>query len=547
MQRPQTRAFGSGALSTHLLATREAAANRNPGSATAQDAFYQLLLKSNMPAIVIERYQSGRFASNEAAAEAYTRALAMISPGSAVHVNGAPAQGGSMSPNAQAIAQAVAAQSRGSNIAFADQTNASGGKAGKGGPLHVVVADSLGTIFFRWFKFIISFAFFAYLSLAILTFMIDLFQRRPGGAGDTVKKSENQKVRFSDVHGCVEAKDELQELVEFLRNPARFNTLGGQLPKGVLLVGPPGTGKTLLARAVAGEAGVPFFYVSGSQFDEMYVGVGARRVRELFIAAKESSPAIIFIDELDSVGSKRSSRDPSHAKQTLNQLLTEMDGFESNSGVIVIAATNFPDSLDKALTRPGRFDRQVVVGLPDRVGRVAVLKHHAKNIKLGGDVNFEAIAGSTIGMSGADLANLVNMAAVRAGRQKALNVRMQDLEWAKDKVVMGSESRSMVIPEEERLATAYHEAGHALVMLSLESDKQQLYKVTILPRGMSLGHTAHMPKQDVYSHSGHDLATRMAVCLGGKMAEELIYGDDRTTSGVSSVSPPPPHKSNAHP
>nr|5UBV_A Chain A, ATPase domain of i-AAA protease [Thermothelomyces thermophilus ATCC 42464]5UBV_B Chain B, ATPase domain of i-AAA protease [Thermothelomyces thermophilus ATCC 42464] len=243
--------------------------------------------------------------------------------------------------------------------------------------------------------------------------------------------------RFSDVHGCDEAKEELQELVEFLRNPEKFSNLGGKLPKGVLLVGPPGTGKTLLARAVAGEAGVPFFYMSGSEFDEIYVGVGAKRVRELFNAAKAKAPSIVFIDELDAIGGRRNSRDATYVRQTLNQLLTEMDGFAQNSGVIILGATNFPESLDKALTRPGRFDRHVHVSLPDVRGRIAILKHHAKKIKIGSDVNIAAIAARTSGLSGAELENIVNQAAVHASKEKAKAVMQAHFEWAKDKVIMG--------------------------------------------------------------------------------------------------------------
>ncbi|CRK36730.1 hypothetical protein BN1723_018632, partial [Verticillium longisporum] len=277
--------------------------------------------------------------------------------------------------------------------------------------------------------------------------------QRPGDkANNSEVRAENQTTKFADVHGATEAKDELQELVDFLRNPDKFSTLGGKLPKGILLVGPPGTGKTLLARAVAGEAGVPFFYMSGSEFDEVYVGVGAKRVRDLFTSAKDKSPAIIFIDELDAIGGKRNARDASYVKQTLNQLLTELDGFEQNSGVIIIAATNFPEALDKALTRPGRFDRHVTVSLPDVRGRIDILKHHAKKIKAAPEINFEAIAASTSGLSGAELENIVNQAAVRASRLKETAVTMRDFEWAKDKVIMGAE-RKTVIGEKEKEMT----------------------------------------------------------------------------------------------
>ncbi|KAF6810563.1 ATP-dependent metallopeptidase [Colletotrichum sojae] len=542
----QQRYFGSSnGISRNLLASREAAANRNPGSATAQNAFYQLLLKANMPAIVIERYQSGRFANNGATDQAYNQALGMQSTAAVGGLGGhdhlpsafgnqahETSTGGNLSQaQLQAVGQALAARSRDSNMAVA-KVNGNG----QTGPLHVVVDESFGGVVFRWVKFILWFCLFTYLSLVVVTMLVEglnLF-KRPGGKVDSEAKAENQTTRFADVHGADEAKDELQELVEFLRNPDKFSTLGGKLPKGILMVGPPGTGKTLLARAVAGEAGVPFFYMSGSEFDEVYVGVGAKRVRDLFASAKSKSPAIIFIDELDAIGGRRNTRDAAYHKQTLNQLLTELDGFEQNSGVVIIAATNFPELLDKALTRPGRFDRHVTVPLPDVRGRIAILQYHAKKIKSAPDVNFEAIAASTGGLSGAELENIVNQAAVRASRLKATAVTMPDFEWAKDKVIMGAERKSMVIGQKEKEMTAYHEAGHALVSFFNESGPNKLYKVTILPRGQSLGHTAHLPEMDKYSYTTRDLKSLIETSLGGKLAEELVYGTDKVTTGVSS-------------
>ncbi|KAL0941109.1 ATP-dependent metallopeptidase [Colletotrichum truncatum] len=549
LQQRQQRLFGSNhGISRNLLASREAAANRNPGSATAQNAFYQLLLKANMPAIVIERYQSGRFATNEAVDQAYAQALGMQSTaavgglgghdhlpsafGNGGHELSQPSGNGNLSQaQLQAVGQALAARSRDSNMAMAKVSG-----NGQTGPLHVVVDESFGGVVFRWVKFVLWFCLFTYLSLVIVTMLVEglnLF-KRPGGKVDSEAKAENQTTRFADVHGADEAKDELQELVEFLRNPDKFSTLGGKLPKGILMVGPPGTGKTLLARAVAGEAGVPFFYMSGSEFDEVYVGVGAKRVRDLFASAKSKSPAIIFIDELDAIGGRRNTRDAAYHKQTLNQLLTELDGFEQNSGVVIIAATNFPELLDKALTRPGRFDRHVTVALPDVRGRIAILKYHAKKIKADAGVNFEAIAASTGGLSGAELENIVNQAAVRASRLKATAVSMTDFEWAKDKVIMGAERKSMVIGQKEKEMTAYHEAGHALVSFFNESGPNKLYKVTILPRGQSLGHTAHLPEMDKYSYTTRDLKSLIETSLGGKLAEELVYGTDKVTTGVSS-------------
>lgn len=413
----------------------------------------------------------------------------------------------------------------------------SNGTGGKDSPIHVVVEETIGGAIFKWVKFIVYFGLVMYISLILATLVIESLGalRKVGSrGGDNQAKAEHQNVKFSDVHGCDEAKEELQELVEFLKNPESFSTLGGKLPKGVLLVGPPGTGKTLLARAVAGEAGVPFFFMSGSEFDEVYVGVGAKRVRELFTAAKSKAPAIVFIDELDAIGGKRNARDAAYVKQTLNQLLTELDGFEQSSNVIILAATNFPELLDKALVRPGRFDRHVVVDLPDVRGRMAILKHHIKKIKLGNDVSLESIAAGTVGFSGAELENIVNQAAVHASKAKAQAVSMFDLEWARDKVMMGAEKKSMVISEKEKEMTAYHEAGHALVAM-FTPGTVPLHKITIMPRGLSLGMTNFLPEMDKYSTQMVEYQAQIDVALGGKVAEELIYGPDRVTSGVSQV------------
>ncbi len=460
----------------------------------------------------------------------------------------ATGSGGLTPSQLQAVGQAVAAQSQGGNISVA---KAGSGAGSKDGPLHVVVDESMGNAIFRWIKFILWFCLFGYLSLVVVSMMIEGLNtlKRPGAKIDNPEsKPENQKARFSDVHGCDEAKEELQDLVEFLRNPDKFSALGGKLPKGVLLVGPPGTGKTLLARAVAGEAGVPFFYMSGSEFDEVYVGVGAKRVRDLFAGAKAKSPAIVFIDELDAIGGRRNHRDAAYVKQTLNQLLTELDGFDQNSGVIILGATNFPELLDKALTRPGRFDRHVVVSLPDVRGRIAILKHHSKKIKMGTDVNLEAIASGTSGFSGAELENIVNQAAIHASKRKAQFVTHLDMDYARDKLMMGAEKKSMVITPEEKEMTAYHEAGHALVAYFAKESKTSLYKVTILPRGQALGITSFLPEMDKHSHSVRDYLAMLDRSMGGKVAEEIVYGHDLVTSGVSSVSGsavyinPPPYR-----
>jgi cell division protease FtsH len=346
---------------------------------------------------------------------------------------------------------------------------------------------------------------------------------------------DSVKVTFADVAGCEEAKEEVIELVDFLRDPGKFTKLGGQIPRGVLLVGPPGTGKTLLAKAVAGEANVPFFTISGSDFVEMFVGVGASRVRDMFEQAKKHAPCIIFIDEIDAVGRHRGAGlggGHDEREQTLNQLLVEMDGFEGKEGVIVVAATNRPDVLDPALLRPGRFDRQVVVGLPDIKGREQILRVHLRKVPVGDDVKPEVIARGTPGFSGADLANLVNEAALFTARSDKRVVGMHEMELAKDKILMGAERKSMVMSEDEKKITAYHEAGHAIVGL-LVPEHDPVYKVTIIPRGRALGVTMYLPEQDQYSHSKRSLESRLSSLFGGRIAEALIFGAEAVTTGAS--------------
>ncbi|MEO6075476.1 MAG: ATP-dependent zinc metalloprotease FtsH [Dokdonella sp.] len=343
------------------------------------------------------------------------------------------------------------------------------------------------------------------------------------------------KTTFADVAGCDEAKEEVSELVDFLRDPSKFTKFGGKIPRGVLMVGSPGTGKTLLAKAIAGEAKVPFFAISGSDFVEMFVGVGAARVRDMFEQAKKQAPCIIFIDEIDAVGRHRGAGlggGHDEREQTLNQLLVEMDGFEGTEGVIVIAATNRPDVLDPALLRPGRFDRQVIVPLPDIKGREQILKVHMRNVPIASDVEPMVIARGTPGFSGADLANLVNEAALFAARGTSREVDMNHFEKAKDKIMMGAERRSMIMSEEEKKLTAYHEAGHAIVGLSVPGH-DPVHKVTIIPRGRALGVTMYLPEQDRHSYNKTELASRLASLYGGRVAEELIFGEDNVTTGAS--------------
>ncbi|KAJ7709908.1 ATP-dependent peptidase [Mycena rosella] len=356
---------------------------------------------------------------------------------------------------------------------------------------------------------------------------------KAGPAKAQFEPTEGKTVKFSDVHGVDEAKEELQDVVEFLKDPTAFASLGGKLTKGLLLTGSPGTGKTMLARAVAGEAGVPFFFASGSDFEEMFVGVGAKRVRELFAAARKKDRAIIFIDELDAVGGKRSSRDQQYMKQTLNQLLVEMDGFQQTEGIIVIAATNFPESLDQALVRPGRFDRIIAVPLPDIRGRAQILKHHMKDVIIGTDVDTKILARGTPGFSGADLQNMVNQAAIQASKEHATEVCLKHFEWAKDRILMGAEGKSRYIDPKNKLATAYHEGGHALVALYTEG-AMPLHKVTCLPRGHALGYTSLLPENDRNSISLKEYLASIDVSMGGRVAEELIYGSENVTSGASS-------------
>jgi cell division protease FtsH len=381
--------------------------------------------------------------------------------------------------------------------------------------------------------------------IALIGVWIFLSRQMQGGAGKAMGFGKSRakmlteahgRVTFEDVAGVDEAKQDLQEIVEFLRDPGKYQRLGGRIPRGVLLVGPPGTGKTLIARAVAGEANVPFFTISGSDFVEMFVGVGASRVRDMFEQAKKNAPCIIFIDEIDAVGRHRGAGlggGNDEREQTLNQLLVEMDGFEANEGVILIAATNRPDVLDPALLRPGRFDRQVVVPNPDVVGREQILKVHVRKVPLAPDINLKTIARGTPGFSGADLMNLVNEAALTAARRNKRMVTQAEFEEAKDKVMMGAERKSLVMTEEEKMLTAYHEGGHAIVGLNVIAT-DPIHKATIIPRGRALGMVMQLPERDKLSMSLEQMTSRLAIMMGGRVAEELVFGKEKVTSGASS-------------
>ncbi|KAF9133477.1 hypothetical protein BGW39_009667 [Mortierella sp. 14UC] len=526
----------------------ETEAMANPNNAAAQAEFYKELLRIDDYTGIISRFELGKFASSEASLQYYAIALArtnqaeQIVPKIMQRLQRQP-----LATESEALLNTIGQGVRRANpMALSENAATNGGAfvaetiagaGNKGNPIYVVMDDSKTSKGYmlwrglRWLGITVTYAF------CILTFLSLVFENsgllKPAPSQTEFEPSADNNVKFTDVQGVDESKQELEEVVEFLKDPNKYNQLGGKLPKGVLLTGPPGTGKTMLARAVAGEAGVPFFFMSGSEFDEMYVGVGARRVRELFAAARARAPSIVFIDELDAIGARRNPKDQTYMKQTLNQLLVELDGFSQTEGVIIIAATNFPELLDKALVRPGRFDRHVNVPLPDVRGRMQILKHHLKNINTSPAVDISVIARGTPGFSGADLANLINQAAIQASREGVSEVGIKQFEHAKDKILMGVERRSQVVTMESKKLTAYHEGGHALVALYTPG-AMPLHKATIMPRGNALGVTVQLPDMDKDSFTRKEYMAQLDVAMGGRVAEEMIFGGDNVTSGCSS-------------
>ncbi|KAH3680929.1 hypothetical protein WICMUC_000072 [Wickerhamomyces mucosus] len=508
------------------LGILEQQANNEQTNPEIQAEFYKNLLKANYPQYVISRYESANIATSNECAQLYAQALKKI---------GKSKESEQVLQN---LSNGIFTTGSGSQISSSGSSSVGGLNNLQFGtrnePIHVVITESTWTMVSKWLKWLIPLGLLTYGVMQGFTYLVEsgtIFKNND--VSDKSVDMSKVTVKFEDVRGADEARAELEEIVDFLKDPTKFTGLGGKLPKGVLLTGPPGTGKTLLARATAGEAGVPFFFMSGSEFDELYVGVGAKRVRELFNQARTHSPAIIFIDELDAIGGKRNPKDQAYAKQTLNQLLVELDGFSQTSGIIIIGATNFPESLDKALTRPGRFDKVVNVDLPDVRGRADILKHHMKNVEISKSVDPSVIARGTPGLSGAELMNLVNQAAVYASQQNALSVDMTHLEWAKDKILMGAARKTMVMTEATRKATAYHEAGHAIMALYTPG-ATSLYKATILPRGRALGITFQLPEMDKVDITKRECLARLDVCMGGKIAEEMTYGPENTTSGCGS-------------
>ncbi|XP_047172228.1 ATP-dependent zinc metalloprotease FTSH 11, chloroplastic/mitochondrial-like [Vigna umbellata] len=517
-----------------------AEADANPQDAAKQSALF-VELNKHSPESVIKRFEQRDRAVDSRGVAEYLRALVITNAISEY----LPDEDSGKTSSLPILLQELKQRALGNS----DETFLNPGISEKQ-PLHVVMVDPKVSNKSRFAQELISTILFT-IAVGLVWFMgaaaLQKYIGSLGGIGPSgvgsgssyAPKELNKEVMpeknvktFKDVKGCDDAKQELEEVVEYLKNPSKFTRLGGKLPKGILLTGAPGTGKTLLAKAIAGEAGVPFFYRAGSEFEEMFVGVGARRVRSLFQAAKKKAPCIIFIDEIDAVGSTRKQWE-GHTKKTLHQLLVEMDGFEQNEGIILMAATNLPDILDPALTRPGRFDRHIVVPNPDVRGRQEILELYLQDKPIADDVDVKAIARGTPGFNGADLANLVNVAAIKAAVEGAEKVTAAQLEFAKDRIIMGTERKTMFISEESKKLTAYHESGHAIVALNTDG-AHPIHKATIMPRGSALGMVTQLPSSDETSISKKQLLARLDVCMGGRVAEELIFGRDYVTTGASS-------------
>eukprot|EP00051_Salpingoeca_urceolata_P007891 m.101451 g.101451 ORF g.101451 m.101451 type:complete len:852 (-) comp15459_c0_seq1:111-2666(-) len=532
--RPRPAFFSSQASDRKLEALFDSA-EQSPNDPVKQAAFLKVLAAAD-PEACVQRFESEQYASNQDCVKAYLSALVTTDRLQRTDIShlfagtAAPAPGSFENLTRQNFSNR---QSHGNHQSYnAGQFEYEGSH--REAPVHVVLEEPS---FRTWLIRMARFAVIAVFAWSLLKEAADqsggLVGRGMSTQHEIRPEADTRQYSFDDVQGADEAKEELKDIVAFLQRPEDFTRLGGRLPRGVLLMGPPGTGKTLLARAIAGEAGVPFFYCSGSEFDEMFVGVGARRVRDLFAAAKKKSPCIIFMDEIDAVGGRRNAKDQQYIKMTLNQLLVELDGFTTSDGVIVIGATNFPETLDPALTRPGRFDTHIKVPLPDIRGREKILKVHSKNIPIQKEEDLWTIARGTPGFSGAELANLVNQAALRASQERHEDVDLKTLEWAKDKILMGAERKQAVITEQDRKVTAYHEGGHALCALFTEG-ATPVYKATIIPRGNALGMVTQLPEDDTNSLTRQQMMARLVVCMGGRAAEEKIFGHKNVTSGASS-------------
>ena len=529
----------------------ERVANQSPREPDLQYEFVAELAKHH-PDVAIERYSMNEFAMDERLAYVYLNAMRTTNNYSYFNLEKFAQKLTPQDPHKKEIVLELAKESKGLSKsaqisavldvlgnprAMSNMSPAAFGGISRGldpkSPLYVQVQRQSGASSAFGFARSVLVAFIVV--SAITAFIDDKGVGRAMGLGSTkhINEAEGSNVKFDDVKGVSEAKAELEEIVEYLKDPTKFTRLGGRLPRGLLLTGPPGTGKTLLAKAIAGEANVPFFFASGSQFEEVYVGLGAKRIRELFEAAKNKSPAIIFIDEIDAVGGNRKLKDQTALKQTLNELLVQLDGFDENNGIIVIGATNFMESLDSALLRPGRFDKHVSVPLPDVGGRKEILELYAKKTKLSKDVDLNVVARGTTGFSGADLFNLMNQAALKASVDGLNAITMSVIEYAKDKIMMGAERKTAVITPKTAKCTAYHEAGHALVAV-LTDGAMPIHKATIMPRGQSLGMVTMLPDGDQTSQSYKEMVAFMDVCMGGRVAEELIFGEENVTSGAMS-------------